>query len=551
VNLRSWPQRYWASFSYVGLALATLFFAASLTPSLLPRHYATQGLLSGFALATGYGVGVLFVWTWLYLEIPRPGERRQRTSKRITTAVVAVVAATFLWRAAVWQDSIRDLMEMEPVQTAYPLHVGGIAIVTAIVLVALARAIGQVFRWLDGQVKRVAPPRVSRLISGALVIVLVILIVNDVIARALLNASDAMFRGLDRVVDENIEQPTSDLASGGPESLVEWDTIGRWGKDFVAAGPTQEEIAELLGRAAEQPLRVYVGLNSRDDVDERAQLALDELIRVGGFERSVLVVATPTGTGWLDPGAVDTLEYLHAGDTAIVSMQYSYLPSWMTILVDPVRSVDMARELFDVVYAHWKTLPKDERPKLYLFGLSLGALGSAASADLFTVFEDPIHGGVWSGPPFPSAVWSRAVAAREPDSPMWLPRFRDGSMIRFTGRESSIDQAGSRWGPMRFVYIQHASDPMVFFSPNLAWRRPAWLDNPRGPDVSPHLGWLPIVTFLQLGFDLPMATTPPAGYGHNYAPSSYIDAWVAVTDPSDWTPELTEQVKRRFAGPRE
>jgi uncharacterized membrane protein len=332
---------------------------------------------------------------------------------------------------------------------------------------------------------------------------------------------------------------------------VEWDTIGRWGKDFVAAGPTQEEIAELLGRAAEQPLRVYVGLNSRDDVDERAQLALDELIRVGGFERSVLVVATPTGTGWLDPGAVDTLEYLHAGDTAIVSMQYSYLPSWMTILVDPVRSVDMARELFDVVYAHWKTLPKDERPKLYLFGLSLGALGSAASADLFTVFEDPIHGGVWSGPPFPSAVWSRAVAAREPDSPMWLPRFRDGSMIRFTGRESSIDQAGSRWGPMRFVYIQHASDPMVFFSPNLAWRRPAWLDNPRGPDVSPHLGWLPIVTFLQLGFDLPMATTPPAGYGHNYAPSSYIDAWVAVTDPPDWTPELTEQVKRRFARPRE
>ena len=39
-------------------------------------------------------------------------------------------------------------------------------------------------------------------------------------------------------------------------------------------------------------------------------------------------------------GAVDSIEYLHRGDTAIVSMQYSYLPSWITILVDPVRSID-------------------------------------------------------------------------------------------------------------------------------------------------------------------------------------------------------------------
>jgi uncharacterized membrane protein len=66
-------------------------------------------------------------------------------------------------------------------------------------------------------------------------------------------------------------------------------------------------------------------------MEQRAELALEELKRVGGFSRSVLVVATPTGTGWLDPGAVDTVEYLHAGDTAIVSMQYSHLPSWITI----------------------------------------------------------------------------------------------------------------------------------------------------------------------------------------------------------------------------
>ncbi len=261
----------------------------------------------------------------------------------------------------------------------------------------------------------------------------------------------------------------------------------------------------------------------------------------------MLVIATPTGTGWLDPGAVDTLEYLHAADTAIVSMQYSYLPSWLTILVDPERPRDSAAALFDEIYDHWNTLPKENRPKLYLHGLSLGALGSAASADLFTVFEDPIQGGVWSGPPFPSTVWSRATRYRNSDSPMWLPTFRDGSMLRFTGQKNSLDAGGKRWGPMRFVYIQHASDPMSFFAPELLYRRPAWLVGQRGPDVSPYLSWYPIVTFLQAGFDIPMATTVPAGYGHNFAPRSYIDAWIAVSGPEAWNADDTKRLKQLFA----
>src|SRR5690606_22947992 len=122
--------------------------------------------------------------------------------------------------------------------------------------------------------------------------------------------------------------PTEPLASGSAASLIRWDTIGRRGQEFVAVGPTQADVASVVGRPAKPPLRVYAGYRSRENVDDRARLALEELIRVGGFDRSILIVATPTGTGWLDPGAVDTVEYLHAGDTAIVSMGYSYLPSW-------------------------------------------------------------------------------------------------------------------------------------------------------------------------------------------------------------------------------
>jgi uncharacterized membrane protein len=531
----------------VGLVVATLLFAASLTPSLLPRHFAVQGLLSGFALAVGYGVGVLSVRLWGYLELRKPSAQVERVSKQLTTMGVALVVAGFLWRATVWQNSIRQLMEMQPVATAYPWRVALIACITAALLIAAARGLQKCWFHVHRHVNRVVPRRISYVFSTLVIGLILLLVVNHVLAKLALDIADATFLQIDKVVDEEVEQPTDALASGSAESLIDWDSIGVRGKDFIVTGPTKEQICQFSGREAVRPLRVYVGLRSTNTTHERAKLALQELIRVGGFRRAVLVVATPTGTGWLDPGAVDTLEYLHHGDTAIVSMQYSYLPSWITILVDPHRSRDAARMLFEEVYGYWTTLPKDGRPKLYLHGLSLGSLGSEASADLFTIFEDPIQGGVWSGPPFPSTVWSRITRGRNPDSPIWLPKFRDGSMLRFTGRHNALDSWGKRWRPMRFVYIQHASDPMVFFAPELLYRKPEWLVGQRGPDVSPYLRWYPIVTFLQTSFDLPMATSVPDGYGHNYAPASYIDAWIAVTEPEGWGIGDTARLKRLFA----
>jgi uncharacterized membrane protein len=538
--------RFWASFSFVGLAVASLFFAVSLTPSLLPRHFAVQGILSGFAIAVGYGLGVFLNWLWRYLQIPQPNAKVQRIAMWTATIVVLCVTGVFLWRDSIWQNSIRQRMEMEPVESAYPYWVTLIALATGFVLVVAVRGLRNLWCYVDRKISTVVPPRVSHVVTTAVVVVGLILIANDVVGRLALNAADQMFLRLDQIVDDGIEQPSDPTASGSAQSLIDWNSIGRFGKQFVAAGPTEADLRGFLGRDAVRPLRVYVGLASQETVDQRAELALKELIRVGGFNRSLLVVATPTGTGWLDPGAVDTLEYLHSGDTAIVTMQYSYLPSWLTILVDPARSRESATKLFDKLYDHWKTLPKDNRPRLYLHGLSLGALGSAASADLFTVFEDPIQGGLWSGPPFPSSVWVRATHHRNPGTPIWLPEFRDGSMLRFTGRETTLNAHGSRWGPMRLVFLQHASDPMSFFSPQLLYRKPEWLVGERGPDVSPYLTWFPLVTFLQSAFDLPMATTVPHGYGHNFAPSSYIDSWLEVTQPAGWNDQDTARLKNFF-----
>jgi uncharacterized membrane protein len=543
----AWLRRYGNTFSFWGLMIGTLFFAASLTPSLLPRHFAVQGLLSALALAVGYGVGVLCVWLWRYLELPTPQPQLDLWSRRLTAVCVAIIVIGFLWQAVAWQNSIRTRMELEPVASAYPWRVGSIALVFAVLLVAAVRGVAACWRYVHDRVSAHIPRRVSYVLSTLFVVVMLVMIANQLIARMALNAADAIFLQLDEMVDEDMAPPSEPLASGSAESLIAWDTIGLQGKRFISCGPTGPQISQFWGQDANQPLRVYVGMRTRDTLQERAALALDELKRVGAFRRSILVVATPTGTGWLDPGAVDTLEYLHAGDTAIVSIQYSYLPSWITILVDPDRSRTAARILFDEIYAHWTTLPRAQRPRLFLHGLSLGSLGSEVSADLFTIFEDPIQGGVWSGPPFPSIGWSRATRARNPGSPRWLPTFCDGSLLRFTGKESCLAQGDQRWGPMRFVYIQHASDPMCFFSPDLLYRRPKWLVGSRGPDVSPDLRWYPIVTFLQTAFDLPMATSVPSGYGHNYAPSSYLDAWIAVSQPPGWSDDHTLRLNRWLA----
>jgi uncharacterized membrane protein len=545
MNIKARLSRYWKSFSFVGLVFATLFFAASVTPSLVPRNYIFQGLLSGLALAIGYTVGVCGVLLYQYLEIPEPSDKVQLVSKLITFIVVTCVFIGSLRQLTFWQNSIRELMEMESLASAYPYRTALIAFVFGASLIVFGRIVLCAYSYVSKQLNRVLPRRVSIAVGFVIVSLILLFFVNGVLVRGLLSAADTIFLQADAMIDEGVDQPTDSLASGSNESLIDWDSIGRRGKNFASGGPSANELGKFWGQQAMQPIRVYVGMRSEETHELRAKLALEELQRVGAFERSLLVVATPTGTGWLDPGAVDTIEYLHAGDTAIVTMQYSYLPSWLTILVDPERSIQSARILFDEIYGYWKTLPLYSRPKLYSHGLSLGSLGSEVSANLYAIFEDPHQGAVWSGPPFPSTQWSRITEERNPDSPEWLPTFEEGSLLRFTAQNNTLN-TGKRWGPIRNVYIQYASDPMVFFSLDLLWREPQWLKGERGPDVSPHLKWRPVVTFLQIGFDLVMADSVTIGYGHNYSPSSYIDAWIAVTQPKNWNAEATTRLKALF-----
>ena len=550
VAARSWSgslRRYASGVSFVGIVGAALFFAASLAPSLIPRTALIQGVVSGLSTAIGYWICLALLWLWRFLELPELRGRRARIVGAALSIALTVVAAYALWYAAVWQDEARAFLGLAPLQSSY----AAIVVLIALPLAVLLREVGRAFAWMARAISalldRVLPRRVSVGLGLVLAAVLLVNVTRGTVGRWGLEAMDATFLEVDQLIDDDLRPPSGPEVTGSPASLISWKQLGRQGRRFIATGPTKDAIEAFAPGKAKRPIRVYVGLGAAETPEARAALALAELKRVGAFERSVLLIATPTGTGWVDEEAVDPLEYLHHGDTAIVAQQYSYLTSYVSIFVEPGFAKESSQALFNAVYAYWRILPRDARPRLYLFGLSLGAYGSEQSMDLYRVLGDLIDGAVWSGPPFRSPNWQSFTRSRDPGSPVWLPRFGDGSLVRFTNQRDALDIPGAKWGPMRLVYLQYASDPITFFSPDLFLRKPEWLSGKRGPDVSPELSWFPVVTALQVIFDMAGASALGPGLGHLYAARDYIDAWVAVTAPEGWTEPEIERLKSHFA----
>src|ERR1700751_1886580 len=129
-----------------------------------------------------------------------------------------------------------------------------------------------------------------------------------------------------------------------------------------------------------EPIRIYSGLASASDAEARSALAVRALERAGGFQGKYLLVVSTTGSGWVDPALSDSFEYLTGGDSAIVALQYSYLPSWISYLVDQSKAREAGRALFDAVYGPWSRLPQGQRPRLLVAGGGLGAFGGGAGA---------------------------------------------------------------------------------------------------------------------------------------------------------------------------
>ena len=362
-------------------------------------------------------------------------------------------------------------------------------------------------------------------------------VVNGVVLRGSFTVADTVFSAVNGETRPEAGAPADPLRSGGPGSLMSWASLGNQGRIFVAGGPDAAELRAFAGPDVRSPIRVYAGLDAAPTSRARAALAVQELQRTGAFSRRVLCVITTTGTGWVNAQAADPLEYMYAGDTALVSMQYSYLPSWISFLVDKERARAAGRDLFNEVYAVWSRMPAEQRPRLLVFGESLGSFGAESAFSGPDDIRNRTDGMLLVGPPNRNGLWSELVAGRDSGSPAVLPTYEGAATVRFAAGPDDLRRAGPP-GDTRVVYLQHPSDPITWWSPALAVRRPDWLAEPRGADVSPSMRWYPFVTFWQVTADMAFSTAVPAGHGHRYG-AAPVAAWAYLAAPEGWTDERT------------
>jgi uncharacterized membrane protein len=358
-----------------------------------------QGVLGGVVLALGYLSGRIIEGLWWIADFPvLRGRARQAVLLLLSLAVLAALGLTMRYSHG-WQNDLRARMGMEPAAGGHLADAarrrgglcpalwpraargGGLAPGARAALPGDAEAAGG---RAGLPARRARAPRAH--------------------ARRLARRNDrrdghASFEAAQDLFDTAPPAPGDPRVPGSAASLVDWQAMGQPGRDFVTTGPDAAAISAFSGRPALDPIRVYVGRANAQTPQERADLALAELERLGAFDRRVLVVASPTGTGWMDPGSHDPVEYMHDGDIATVAVQYSYLQSPFALLFETETGLEQATATVATIHAHWRRLPEATRPRLYIHGLSLGAWSSMYATTLFQLVSDPIAGAFWAGRP--------------------------------------------------------------------------------------------------------------------------------------------------------
>ena len=423
----------------IGTSVAlTVAVMVSSAPSLLPRPAVTQALLTGVLMASALAVA----WSARRaFGSPTPARPRLQAWSASAGTLMSIGSMT---ANLMWQNRLREAMDVGTVNWRYAAEVAAGAICVAVVLCGLGRAaIG--FGCALGGGRTMILIAIAGLLSYS--------VAAPTVGSVIRNS----FSASNSVVDETMPAPSSNARSGAPASLVPWRTLGREGRKFVSGGLDPSTV------------RVYVGLDSAPTLDQRVASAVADMDRAGAFQRSVVIVAIPTGSGWVDENAVTGAESRFGGDVATVAVQYSSAPSWATFLF----AEDDARSSADAVVraVAERAASESTPPDIIVYGQSLGAV-AGSDAYLSIGRSNPgVCGAVWAGPP-----------------------------------AGAVNTEGA-------TVLANSSDPVVRWSADLLWSPPN--TSTTRPDA-PTPMWLPIVGFVQTSVDLAAALDVGAGHGHRY-----------------------------------
>lgn len=529
--------------SLAGGLLGLTFGVLAATPSLVPRGWLVNGVLVGLCVIIGYGLGAFLGWAYRTLHLPDLPPDVRRTAWRVLAVVAGITLLVSAWLGRSWQSEQRELLGMDTSVPVLWLASPLLGLAVAALLLGIGRAVKALGRGIFRPLGRLLPPRVAWLVAIVATVVITWQVLSGLLVGTAISLADASFQAGNDEDKPGVVNPESQYRSGGPQSTVSWASIGREGRAFIHQGLTADQISAVVDDPdAVEPVRAFIGLEAAPTPTERARLAVAELRALGGFERAAIAVAGGTGSGWIDPKAANALEYATHGDVATVSMQYSYLPSFLSYLVDQSRSATNAEQLITALRVELDGMPADERPELYVFGESLGAF---STGNAFTSVEDmstTTDGALLIGPPSFDTTWQKVVAARQPGSPAWRPLYGDGGIVRVATTDADLTDSDLTWTTDNpIIYLTHASDPIVAWTADHA----DWLD-PRGDDVHPRVTAWPVVRGIQATVDQFGANSVPAGHGHVYD-ETVVTAWSEIVGPPALSETEIESIREAIA----
>lgn len=411
------------------------------------------------------------------------------------------------------------------IRTAFPFILGGISGATVAVLTSTVASVA------TGRSKGVNPAALGITAAGAGVLA----VGGRIAAGRVLSGIAAKGRDLDAAF---AQPPASDLVSGSAASLLSMTELGREGARFVGSTATNADAKAVTGKKLKKdPIRVFVGYDAAATPEQRVGLAMAELRRTGAFERKILIIESPAGTGYSNPTPVDVTEILSGGDCAVVSVAYGVMPSFLSIGPAVVgRASQTQRLLVEAVAAEVKSLGK-KRPTLLLYGESLGAkvLEAAIPRGPVDMDELGITAALFVGTPGGADSDTFHAACRDVswtvDNPSQLP--------------TTIPDPRPRvW------FLEHDGDPVVRFRPEILTERPGWLptDGSRGRNVPTTMTWRPGITWAQVLVDTLFATNVKPGdfqsLGHDYRAD--LGPVVAMAFGFDPEPEVVSALDARL-----
>lgn len=524
--------------SLIGVVGALVMYGVSVSPSLLARSWQWHAVASGVLSAVGYIVG-LTIQRFYALVAPRLGVEITAPQSVSIAFRAVLLLGFFLWFLRWLLQSYRERKRANHLVGMRGETLGEYLLGTFCAFILMLALLGVAWglQWIGRAIVIVLSQWMHMVFALALSLLILVVIVYALTSKVLLKLGINFFtrhaRKMNNRTAKGIVQPQVPERSGSPQSRSSWRAVGGQGRVFLGRGPSRADIEAVTGCAAMEPIRVYAGMPEEGkSLQSAADLVVEELHRTGAFDRAVILIATSTGSGWVDEWQVQPLEYLTRGNCATASMQYSFVPSSINFLTDLDVSEEAAVILFETIRRAVDEIPEDRRPALFVCGESLGAY---ASQHVFSGIVDVLSrtdGALWVGTPAFTPMHAELTAIRHRGSPEVAPVVANGRHVRFVNVPENLwaDVYGRElgdWNYPRVVYAQHPSDPVVWWNSELVWHKPDWISEKVDGDVSPHMQYTRGATYIQVLVDMPVAGTAPGGHGHTYH-EELIRLWEAI-----------------------